>query len=158
MKIIRASRSFRAYFATFQLPKRVSVCPFANHLVLCTKTLKLWKYFNAIPRFRSNIGFWSILGFLSTKIEFCEHTRAKILYLSKNSHFENLNFDKIHIFKVWFFTKFTFSILIFTKIHIFKVWFFTKFTFFKHQSPRIFLIKSWICPSVKIGCLFLKIQ
>ena len=57
------------------------------------------------------------------------HTGAKILNLSKKSHF-----------KISFLTKFTFSEsnfsqnshfgnLIFYKIHIFKVWFFTKFTF-----------------------------
>ena len=63
------------------------------------------------------------------------HTGAKILNLSKNSHFENLTFHKIHIFKISCFTKFTFSkshfsqnshfqILIFHKIHIFKASFF----------------------------------
>ena len=36
------------------------------------------------------------------------HTGAKILNLSKNSHFENLLFHKIHIFKISFFTKFIF--------------------------------------------------
>ena len=35
------------------------------------------------------------------------HTGAKFLNLSKNSHFENLIFHKIHNFKVSFFTKFT---------------------------------------------------
>ena len=37
------------------------------------------------------------------------HTGAKILNLSKNSHFENLAFHKIHNFKLSFFTKVTFS-------------------------------------------------
>ena len=37
------------------------------------------------------------------------HTGAKILNLSKNSHFQNLIFHKIHIFNISFFTKFTFS-------------------------------------------------
>ena len=81
------------------------------------------------------------------------HTRAKILNLSKNSHFEKLIFDKIHISKRKFSTKFTFSKshfsqnshlqniifhkihifenLIFHKIHIFKITFFTKFTLSK---------------------------
>ena len=36
-----------------------------------------------------------------------QNTGANILNLSKNSHFENLNFHKIHNFKVSFFTKFT---------------------------------------------------
>ena len=36
------------------------------------------------------------------------HTGAGIINLSKNSHFDNLIFDKIHIFKASFFT-FTFS-------------------------------------------------
>ena len=35
------------------------------------------------------------------------HTGAKILNLSKNSHFQNLIFYKIHNFKISFFTKFT---------------------------------------------------
>ena len=52
---------------------------------------------------------------------FPEHTGAKIHNLSKNSHFENLTIHKIRIFKISFFTKFTFS-----KFH-----FFTKFTFLK---------------------------
>ena len=53
-------------------------------------------------------------------VQFSEHTRAKILNLSKNSQFrilnfsqnsqfQNLNFHKIHIFKISFFTQFTFS-------------------------------------------------
>ena len=37
------------------------------------------------------------------------HTGAKILNLSKNSHFENLIFDKIHNFNISFLTKFTIS-------------------------------------------------
>ena len=37
------------------------------------------------------------------------HTGAKIRNLSKNSYLENLIFDKIHYFKVSFFTKITFS-------------------------------------------------
>ena len=36
------------------------------------------------------------------------HTGVKILNLSKNSHFKILFFDKIHIFKFSFLTKFTF--------------------------------------------------
>ena len=35
------------------------------------------------------------------------HTGAKILNSSKKSHFKNLIFDKIHIIKISFFTKFT---------------------------------------------------
>ena len=38
-----------------------------------------------------------------------DHTGAEILNLSENSHFENIIFDIIHIFKVSFLTKFTFS-------------------------------------------------
>ena len=56
---------------------------------------------------------------------FWPHTRAKIHNLSKksqNSLFENL---------------------IIHKIHIFKVSFFTKFTFFNHQILGNFCIKSW---------------
>ena len=37
------------------------------------------------------------------------HTGAKILNLSKNSHYENPIFYKIHILKIQFFTKFTIS-------------------------------------------------
>ena len=37
------------------------------------------------------------------------HTEAKILNLSKNSHFGNLIFDKILILEISFLTKFTFS-------------------------------------------------
>ena len=35
------------------------------------------------------------------------HTGAKMLNLSKKSHFKNINLHKIHIFKISFFTKFT---------------------------------------------------
>ena len=38
-----------------------------------------------------------------------QHTGAKILNLSENSHFENLIVHKIHKFKTSFLTKFTFS-------------------------------------------------
>ena len=38
-----------------------------------------------------------------------QHTWAKILNLSKNSHFQSLNYHKSHNFKASFFTKFTFS-------------------------------------------------
>ena len=56
------------------------------------------------------------------KIQFLgTHTGAKILNLSKNSHFENLTFHKIHILKISFFTK---------------------FTFFKYQNLRNFWIKN----------------
>ena len=59
------------------------------------------------------------------------HTGAKILNLSKKSHFENLTFHEIHNFQFSIFTKITFSKshfsqkshfqnLIFHKIHIFK--------------------------------------
>ena len=53
------------------------------------------------------------------------HTGAKILNLSKNSHFENPTFHKIHNFKVSFFAK---------------------FTIFKHQILGNFWIKSWFLP------------
>ena len=67
------------------------------------------------------------------------HTRAKILNLSKKSHFEILIFDKIHNFKVSFLTKFTISKSHFhkiDKIRIFKVSFFTKFTFLKYHFSQ----------------------
>ena len=68
------------------------------------------------------------------------HTGAKIRDSSKNSHFEILILDKIHNFKVSFFTKFTlskshfpqnshFQSLIVHKIHIFQTsnsWFLDK--------------------------------
>ena len=95
------------------------------------------------------------------------HTGAKILSLSKNSHFENLIFHKNHNFKVSFFTKFTFwkshfsqnsqvqnlnfsqksqfQSLIIYKIHIFKVSFLTKFTFLKVS----FFTKIHIFSSIK---------
>ena len=70
------------------------------------------------------------------------HTGAKILNVSKNYHFGNLILNKIHILKVPFLTKITFSKshfwqnshfqnLIFDKIHIFKISFLTKFTLSK---------------------------
>ena len=85
------------------------------------------------------------------------YTEAKILNLSKNSHFENLIFDKIHNFKISFFTKFTFpkshfshnshfQNIIFHKIRIFKISFFSKFTFFNHQILGNFWIKNWFLP------------
>ena len=40
-------------------------------------------------------------------VKLMDHTGAKILNSSKNSHYENLNFYKIHILKITFFTKFT---------------------------------------------------
>ena len=59
-----------------------------------------------------------------------DHTGAEILNLSKHSHFENIIFVKIHIFKTAFFTKFfTVSKSIFDEIRILKISFFTKFTF-----------------------------
>ena len=75
--------------------------------------------------------------------------------LSEMSHFENPIFDKIHVFKIPFFTKFTFSKpkfsqnshfqnSIFHKIDIVKISMFTKFTFFKHQIPGNFRIKSGV--------------
>ena len=50
--------------------------------------------------------FWSPF----TLVQNCNiHTEANIINLSKNSHFKNLTFHKIHIFKISFLTKFTFS-------------------------------------------------
>ena len=43
------------------------------------------------------------------QINLLHHTRAKILDLTKNSHFGNLIFHKIHNFKHSFFTRFTVS-------------------------------------------------
>ena len=70
------------------------------------------------------------------------HQKSHFENFSQNLHFWNLIFHKIHIFKVWFFTKFTFSKSDFSqnshfqnfnfhKIHIFKIAIFTKFTFLK---------------------------
>ena len=56
--------------------------------------------------------------------------------LTKNSLFEILIFDKIHIFKISIFTKFTIS----------NSHFFTKFTYFRHQIQGNFWIKSWFLP------------
>ena len=84
-------------------------------------------------------------------------------------------YAKIHILKISFFTKFTFSkshffhkihilkisifsqnshfrSLIFHKVHIFKVSLSTKFTFFKHQILGTCWIKSWFLPHC--GILF----
>ena len=69
------------------------------------------------------------------------------LNLFKNSHFESLIFDKIHIFKISFFTKFTFSKFYFSqnsqfqsptfhKIHMFKISFSTKFTILKYHFSQ----------------------
>ena len=50
--------------------------------------------------------FWSPF----TLVQNCNiHTGAKIVNSSKKSHFKNLKFHKIHILKILFFTKFTFS-------------------------------------------------
>ena len=68
------------------------------------------------------------------------HTEAKILNLSKNSHFKISFFDKIHLLKISFLTKFTFwkshfwqnshfANLIFNNIHNLDISFLTKFTF-----------------------------
>ena len=44
-----------------------------------------------------------------TKKYLISHPGAKIRNSSKNSHFDNLTFHKIHNLKISFFTKFTFS-------------------------------------------------
>ena len=59
------------------------------------------------------------------RIHKSKHTGAKILNLSKNSHFKISFFDKIRIFRGSFFTK-LFNILKFS--------FFTKFTFLSASS------------------------
>ena len=59
-----------------------------------------------------------------------KHTGAKILNLSKNSHFENLTFHKIHISKILFFTKFTLQ-----KSH------FSQNSHFSKSNSRVFLDK-----------------
>ena len=83
---------------------------------------------------------WCGILFSLNQIIFrAKHTGAKIHISSKNHMFKNLNFHKIHIFKVSFVAKFTiskphfsqnshFQSLIFQRIHNFKVSFFTKFT------------------------------
>ena len=81
------------------------------------------------------------------------HTGAKIRNLYKNSHFENLSFDKIHIFKISILTTFTFwksqfwqnshfENLIFDKIHISKISFMTKFTFWKYIFDKIHIFQA----------------
>ena len=82
---------------------------------------------------------WKVLS-LNAKIISNFYKRSSLYspHWGKNSQFtQNFTFWKSHSQSVNF-----------HKSHIFKVWFFTKFTFFKHQSPRTFWIKSWICPSV----------
>ena len=85
------------------------------------------------------IGFFEIIR---------HHTGAKILNLSKKSHFENLTFDKIHKFKVSFLTRFTtsksqfwqnshFQSLTFHKIHIFQN--ITFHAFHKIHNFKIFI-------------------
>ena len=69
--------------------------------------------------------------FLFFQVTYKIHTGAKILNLSKNSHFPNLIFHTIHIFKISVFSKFTYSkshfsqnspfqSVSFHKIHIFQ--------------------------------------
>ena len=87
---------------------------------------------------------WKILS-LNAKIISNFYKRSSLYspHWGKNSQFtQNFTFWKSHSQSVNF-----------HKSHIFKVWFFTKFTFFKHQSPRTFCIKSWICPSTQCACI-----
>jgi len=82
------------------------------------------------------------------------HTGAKILNLSKNSHFENLTFHKIQFQSLIFPKNSHFQNLIFHKIHIFKVSFsqnsqfqsliFNKIHNFKASS---ILLTKFVCPS-----------
>ena len=98
-------------------------------------------------------------------------------HFSQNSHFQNIIFRKIHIFKVSFFTKFTlskshfsqnshFKSLVFHnyQIHTYKVSFLPKFTiskyhfsqnshFFKHQILGYLWIKSWFFNPVRLVSL-----
>ena len=62
-----------------------------------------------------------------------------------NSLFWSLIFDKIHIFKVSFFHKFTISNSHFSQNSHFQIPRLTKFTFFKHQFLGNFWIKTWFC-------------
>ena len=80
---------------------------------------------------------WAVIDNITSTSKFWNHTGAKILYLSKNSHFESPIFQTIHNSKVPFFTKFTIS----------KSSFFTKFAFSKslfsqnsHFSNSKFLV------------------
>ena len=93
------------------------------------------------PQFIQKIRFWksqfpqnSHFKYLS---HFWQNTHSWNLIFAKNSHFEHLDFHKIHIFKISFFTKFTFRTshfsqnshsenIIFHKIHILKNFIFHK--------------------------------
>ena len=83
------------------------------------------------------------------------HTRAKILNLSKNSPFEISLFDKIRIFRVSFFTKFTFWKSHFSQNSHFQSLICHKIHFFKHQIPGNFWIKCWFLP--QCGILYSKL-
>ena len=80
------------------------------------------------------------------------YTGAKIHILSKNSHFQNLIFHKIHHFKILIFTKFTFSKSqfsqnshsknpVFHKIHNFKVSLYSQNSHFSTSNSWWFLDK-----------------
>ena len=55
--------------------------------------------------------------------------------LSKISHFQNINFHKIHYFKISFYAKFTFTKLHFSQNSHFKIIIFGK-TIIKKQCPK----------------------
>ena len=83
------------------------------------------------PFYTSNLIELSV-SFSTTKLRFFGSSQC--LKMIKNSHFGNLIFHKIHIFKILFFTKF----------NIFKVSFSTKLTFFRHQILRNFWINKLV--------------
>ena len=68
---------------------------------------------------------------------FIQKSHFRNSQFSQNSPFQNHIFDKIHIFKITFFTKFTFL-----KYHIWQNSHFRKFTFFNYQILGIFWVKS----------------
>ena len=95
----------------------------------------------------------AIFGILHTKSAGDASVATQFIpYLSEKSHFENLIFDKIRIFKDSFFHKIRiFKVSCFTKFTISnshflhnspKSHFSTKFTFFNHQILVNFWIKS----------------
>ena len=72
--------------------------------------------------------------------------------ISKNSHYQNLIFHKIHIFKMSFFTKFTFSKCHFSQNSQFQNLNFHKIHIFKHRIRGNFKIKTGVVPQcVKVS-------
>ena len=57
-------------------------------------------HLNVVEQFWPLIGFSEFICLFNFEVISIMHTGAKILNLFKNSHFENLTFHKIHIFKI----------------------------------------------------------